>query len=157
VNPFAHASTLVPERIDQGVDYSGTGPIDAMGNATIEYIARAPSIGWPGNYYIAYQLDDGPDVGKWVYVAEDITPAGIYPGEHVAAGQPIAYFGPDTGHGIETGWALPDPGYPGPVGHSDYAVDGTRTAAGQAFSDTLVSVGAPGGCGEGKPIVGVYS
>ncbi|HEY1521271.1 MAG TPA: hypothetical protein VGF91_32920 [Solirubrobacteraceae bacterium] len=30
VDPFAHAQ-ITPSRIDQGVDYSGTGPIDALG------------------------------------------------------------------------------------------------------------------------------
>jgi hypothetical protein len=33
-NPFAHATGIVPQRIDQGVDYDGTGPIAAIGDAT---------------------------------------------------------------------------------------------------------------------------
>ncbi len=48
VDPLAHAS-VTPERIDQGVDYSGTGPIDAIGNGTIEYLQPAGPYGWPGN------------------------------------------------------------------------------------------------------------
>jgi hypothetical protein len=157
VNPFAAAS-VSPSRIDQGVDYDGRGPILAIGNATIEYIASAPSIQWPGYYYIGYQLDDGPLAGRWVYVAEDIAPAnGLYVGEHVRAGQQIASF--VAGGSIETGWALPDPGYPGPVAVDIYRTygDGTRTAPGQAFSDFLVSLGAPAGCGEGKPVIGSFS
>ncbi len=156
VNPFRSSSGLVPERIDQGVDYSGAGPIVAIGNATVEYISQAPAIGWPGNYYIAYKFDDGPEVNKWVYVAEDITPwPGLHLGQQVAAGEPVATFGPNRGDGIETGWALPDPGYPGPVA-STYYHEGMRTAAGQAFSDLLQALGAPPGCVEGRPLVGVY-
>ncbi len=156
VNPFRNSSSLVPQRVDQGVDYDGAGPIEAIGNATIEYIAPAPSIGWPGHWYIAYRLDDGADAGKWVYVAEDVAPyPGVQVGERVAAGQPVATFTPDQSSGIETGWALPDPGYPGPVA-SSYYHEGERTAAGQAFSDLLSSLGAPGGCVEGRPIVGSY-
>jgi pilus assembly protein CpaE len=157
VNPFAHSSGLVPQRIDEGVDYDGQGPIGALGDATIEYIAPAASIHWPGNWYIAYRLDSGPDAGKWVYVAEDITPApGLHVGEAVLAGQPVATFGPNRGDGIETGWALPDPGYAGPVASSYYHPDGIRTAAGQSFSDLLQSVGAPPGCINGRPLVGYY-
>jgi len=153
VNPFRNSVGLVPERIDQGVDYSGNGPIEAIGNATIEFVGN---LGWPGYSYIAYQLDDGPEAGQWIYIAEDIYPvAGLHDGEQVRAGQPIATFEPGD-DGIETGWAIPDPAAPEPVAHG-YYTEGDRTAAGQAFSDFLQSIGAPGGCGEGRPIVGTYS
>ena len=38
-----------------------------------------------------------------------------------------------------------------------YYQEGMRTAAGQAFSDFMVSIGAPGGCAEGRPVVGSYT
>jgi pilus assembly protein CpaE len=156
VSPFIHSSSVVPERIDQGVDYSGTGQISAIANATIEYVAPASSIRWPGNYYIAYQIDDGPYRGRYVYVAEDITPL-VSQGQHVQAGDPIAVFGPNRGDGIETGWAhaAPPGSYAGPAADGYYS-EGMRTAAGQAYSDFMVSIGAPGGCAEGRPIIGTY-
>ncbi|MBV8999843.1 MAG: AAA family ATPase [Solirubrobacterales bacterium] len=155
VNPFAQSGSLVPERIDMGVDYSGSGPINAIGDATVEFVST--TTGWPGSYYIAYRLDDGPDAGKFVYVAEDVT-AVVHEGQQVKAGQPIAFFGPNEGHGIETGWALPAPpgAYAPPVSASYYH-EGMRTAGGQAFSDFMVSIGAPGGCAEGRPVVGSYT
>jgi hypothetical protein len=156
VNPFRNSTSLTPERIDMGVDYAGSGPIVAIGDATIGEVASASAAGWPGVSFISYQLDDGPPgyKGKWVYVAEDITPVpGLHPGQHVSAGQQIATFGPNTGSGIETGWALP--GSSEPVAGTYYK-EGMRTAAGQAFSDLLVSLGAPAGCIEGRPLVGSY-
>ena len=35
INPFCHVSNLVAERIDQGVDFSGTGPIVAIGSGRV--------------------------------------------------------------------------------------------------------------------------
>jgi pilus assembly protein CpaE len=154
VNPFRNSAGLVPERIDMGVDYAGQGQIDALGDATIGEVASAQAAGWPGVSFISYRLDNGPYQGKWVYVAEDITPvSGLHSGQHVSAGEPIATFGPNTGSGIETGWAMP--GSSEPVAGS-YYTEGMRTAAGQAFSDFLAALGAPAGCIEGRPLVGTY-
>ena len=61
VNPLAGAS-VTPERIDQGVDYSGSGPLGAIGRARITYIATS-NTGWPGAF-IEYQPTDGPDAGR---------------------------------------------------------------------------------------------
>lgn len=156
VNPFRNSTSLVAERIDQGVDYSGQGQIDAIGNGTIEFSQPAAPYNWPGNWFLAYQLDDGVDAGKWIYIAEDITPVQNWQvGDHVSAGQPLVTFGPNTGHGIETGWASKDSYFPNAIAHYDY-VDGDRTAAGQDFSNLLQSVGAPPGCIEGRPLVGSY-
>ncbi|MBV9801572.1 MAG: AAA family ATPase, partial [Solirubrobacterales bacterium] len=156
VSPFLHATSVQPQRIDQGVDYDGTGPINAIGDATITLITPARP-GWPGNFFIEYQLTGpGPDQGKFVYVAEDITPwqnPPLHAGEHVQAGQPIATFGPNLGDGIETGWGLPNA--EAAYADSQYH-EGERTAAGQDFSNLMQSVGAPAGCAEGRPIVGHY-
>ena len=163
VNPFAHARGIVPQRIDQGVDYDGNGPIAAIGDATITHISTAAAIGWPGYHDITYQLDNGPDQGNWVYVAEDITPApGLYDGEQVSAGQPIATFAYPQDDGIETGWAQPDAADPQPIAKIDGGyIEGQRTAAGDNFSALLTGTGAPPGNlddppGHYRPTVGHY-
>jgi pilus assembly protein CpaE len=157
VNPFVHANgPVIPQRIDEGVDYDGTGYISAIGNATIEFV-EPKGLGWPGYYYIAYQLNDGPYAGNFVYVAEDIRPVpGLHDGQKVKAGEPIAIFEPGP-NGIETGWAQKNPAVPEPVAAPIYAGhDGIRTGAGQAFSDLLQALGAPPGCIEGRPLIGTY-
>jgi hypothetical protein len=157
-NPFAHATGIVPRRIDQGVDYDGTGPIAAIGDATITHISTAAAMGWPGYYYIAYQLDNGPDQRNWVFVAEDITPVpGLHVGEQVTAGQPVATFAFPQNDGIETGWAQPDAANPQPIAKIDGGyIEGQRTAAGDNFSALLAATGAPPGLVEGRPTVGHY-
>jgi hypothetical protein len=105
-NPFAHTRNLTPQRIDMGVDYDGQGEIDAIGDAHITFASTRIGGGWvcstPTNGGIVYQLDDGPDQGKWVYVAEDVIPT-VTAGVTVHAGQPIATFAPPGGTGcIET-------------------------------------------------------
>jgi hypothetical protein len=163
VNPFAHATGIVPQRIDQGVDYDGTGPVAAIGDATIMHISTAGAMGWPGYYYIAYQLDNGPDQRNWVYVAEDITPTpGLHVGQQLSAGQPIATFAYPQNNGIETGWAQPDAANPQPIAQLDGGYgEGQRTAAGDNFSALLAATGAPPGNvddppGHYRPTVGHY-
>ena len=72
-NPLRSVNGLNPERIDQGVDYSGFGPIYAIGDGVVLSTANS---GWPGGTFIAYRLTDGPANGLVVYAAEDINPAG---------------------------------------------------------------------------------
>ncbi len=102
LNPLRDVSGLIPERIDMGVDFGGSGPVYALGNAVV-IDATADSPGWPGGGWITYRLTDGPDAGLTVYVAEDVTPT-VQAGEQVTADTVIAdmYNG---GDGIETGWA----------------------------------------------------
>ena len=107
-NPFAHTGNLTPQRIDMGVDYDGQGEIDAIGDAHIAFAGTGIGGGWvcstPTNGGVVYQLDDGPDQGKWVYVAEDVIPS--VGRRHRARGQQIATFAPPGGTGcIEIGWA----------------------------------------------------
>ncbi len=71
-NPLAGAH-VTPERIDQGVDYSGSGPLGAIGDGKITYVGTSGT-GWPGAF-IEFQLTDGPDAGRYVYYAEGISPA----------------------------------------------------------------------------------
>lgn len=91
------------ERIDQGVDFAGSGPIYAIGDGVVTN-ATGTSGGWPGGGWITYRLTNGPAAGLTVYVAEDVRPT-------VSVGQVVT---PDTvigdmfagGDGIETGWSM---------------------------------------------------
>jgi hypothetical protein len=106
VNPFSKIADLAPERIDQGVDFGGAGPILAVGNGTL--LQSAIGTGWgpsgggiaPG-MWLTYKLTDGPLQGQVVYVAEGANPLVTKPGEIITAGEHIA----DMVGGIEIGWA----------------------------------------------------
>jgi len=102
-NPLRDISGLIPERIDQGVDFGGAGPIYALGDAVITN-ATATNYGWPDGGWITYQLTDGPARGLMVFVAEDVRPA-VSAGQHVTSRTVIADMY-DGGAGIETGWAM---------------------------------------------------
>ena len=96
-NPFAHATAIVAERIDMGVDYTASGPIDALGDGIVTY-SQAEGAGW-GPYScsgghggaVVYRLADGADQGRFVYVTEGIIPA-VQVGQQVSAGEPVATF-----------------------------------------------------------------
>src|SRR5436853_340475 len=78
VNPFARTVDLTPQRIDMGVDYDGAGEIDAIGDARVTFAGTGIGGGWTcstkANGGVVYQLINGPDHGRYVYVAEDIVP-----------------------------------------------------------------------------------
>ncbi len=142
-NPLRGISGLVPERIDDGVDFTGLGPVYALGDAVVTG-ATGTNYGWPGGGWITYRLTGGPAAGLVVYVAEDITPA-------VAVGQRVS---PSTmigtmfagGDGIETGWAQPTglsaesqlPQAGGIGGNGPFP-----TRIGVNFDELLQSLGAP--------------
>ncbi len=145
-NPFRDVAGLSPERIDQGVDYAGFGPVYAIGNGVV---LNTVGSGWPGGTFIAYQLSDGPARGLVVYVAEDVEPS-VQVGATVTSGTVLGrmYAGPT---GIETGWAngsrLPDT-----MARSYGQFDGGNSSAfGYNFSRLLQSLGAPGGILNGSP------
>jgi hypothetical protein len=161
-NPLASATSVTPQRIDMGVDYDGAGPIDAIGDAQIKFAGTGIGGGWvcdePTNGGVVYQLENGPDAGRYVYVTEDVIPAATV-GETVRAGQPVAAFATGDGRScIETGWAT------GPSPAPQAAADGqassggdpgqNRTYCGQQMSDLIQSLGGPAGLTEGKPLVG---
>jgi murein DD-endopeptidase MepM/ murein hydrolase activator NlpD len=145
-NPLRAITALVPERIDQGVDYAGFGSLYAIGNGVV---LNTVASGWPGGTFIAYQLSDGPAAGLVVFAAEDIQP-GVQVGDRVTSNTVIGhmYAGP---YGIEMGWAdgsrLPDT-----MARRYGQYDGSNpTAFGYNFSRLLQSVGAPGGILNGAP------
>jgi hypothetical protein len=104
-NPLRNISGLLPERVDMGADFGGSGPIYAIGNGVITN-ATDTSSGWPGGGWITYRLTDGPGAGLMIYVAEDVTP-NVQVGQTVTPSTAIATMF-NGGAGIETGWAMPD-------------------------------------------------
>jgi hypothetical protein len=151
VHPSAHAQ-VTPSRIDQGVDYSGTGEIDALGAGRVVLVSTTDT-GWGnGNGWISYQLTTGSYAGDYIYVAEGITPT-VHQDQLVAPGQQIGSF---NGHSIEIGYALGQNDLT--LAHSVYH-EGADTAAGRTMNHLLLLLGAPGGrrdqtsCGGPCPIV----
>lgn len=143
-NPLARIQNLNPERIDMGVDYSGTGPILAIGAGRIIAISNS---GWPNGTFIEEHLMGGKYAGKNWYDAEDITPL-VHPGQIVKAGEPIGTVF-QGGSGIEIGWSEGDGGntIAAQLGQIPGAGDagGWSTAAGISASNLLHSLGAPAG------------
>jgi murein DD-endopeptidase MepM/ murein hydrolase activator NlpD len=148
-DPLRGISALTPERIDQGVDYNGYGPIDAIGDGVVLSTVNG---GWPGGTFITYRVTDGPASGLVVYAAEDIDPQ-VAVGQSVSSGTVLGtmYEGPE---GIETGWA--DPSGDGNTMAADagqFSGDNS-TAFGADFSQLLASLGAPPGIAQNDPPTG---
>jgi hypothetical protein len=154
LNPLRAVTGLVPERIDEGVDFAGSGPVYALGNAVVTNAGE--NAGWPGGGWITYRLTDGPDAGLMVYLAEDVTPT-VRVGQHVAASTVIARMW-NGGDGIETGWAqatgvsaeseLPEAGGIGGGGPFP-------TMVGINFDQLLQLLGVPAAPNAGGPAYGI--
>jgi hypothetical protein len=143
LNPLRSATALVPERIDQGVDFSGFGPVFALGDAVVTN-ASGDNFGWPGGGWITYQLTDGPDAGLMVFVAEDVTPD-VVVGQHVTPSTVVGTMFDGT-DGIEIGWAtanalLAESQAPEAGGIGGFGPFPTRV--GLNFDELLVSLGVP--------------
>jgi murein DD-endopeptidase MepM/ murein hydrolase activator NlpD len=150
LNPFRSITGLIPQRIDMGADFAGSGPVYPIGDAVVTS-ATGSNWGWPGGGWVTYQLTDGPAAGLMVYVAEDVQPT-VQVGEHVTPSTVIAEMsnGPD---GIETGWAMPD----GSSAESQLAVAGGisgggpfPTLVGANFDQLLVALGVPAAPNSGQ-------
>lgn len=135
------------ERTDQGVDANLPvgAPIRALGNAKV--------VGIEPNWYngqplVYYRLLDGPQAGKYVYVAEQINSI-AKPGTVVPKGGVIARYAP-SGTGIETGWATAS-GQTLAMATTGYK-EGYATAAGKSFRNFLNGLGANAGSGAGLSI-----
>ncbi len=151
-NPLRDVKDLRPERIDQGVDYAGSGPVYALGPGTITNLTNS---GWNyGGYdaFIGEKLSDGPASGRYNYVAEACVPVpGLHVGQHVDSNTVICHMINPTSTGIETGWASP-PGNGKPLAQ-DYGGNGsTVTTVGINYNDLLKSLGAPSGLYQGGTI-----
>jgi hypothetical protein len=147
VNPLAGAR-VTRERIDQGVDYAGSGTLTAIGASTVTYVGTSRT-GWPGAF-IEYQLSGGPAGGCFVFYAEGVSPVpDLRPGETVSAGQAIATIIPGWATGIEIGWAagISTKTYAAQLGEWSHGndVDNVPTAAGRSFSALIASLDGPPG------------
>jgi hypothetical protein len=155
LNPLRAVAGLMPQRIDMGVDFAGSGPVYPIGNAVITS-ATATSAGWPGGGWVTYQLTNGPAAGLVVYVAEDVQPT-VTVGENVTPTTPIATMF-NGGAGIETGWAMPDSS----SAESQLAVAGGisgagpfPTAVGVNFDELLQALGVPAASNAGQAASGL--
>ena len=142
LNPFRNVAGLIPERIDQGVDFSGAGPVYALGDGVVTN-AVAYSPGWSGGW-ITYQLTDGPAQGLTVYLAENITPT-VVVGQAVTAYTVVGDMF-NGALGIESGWSQST----GLSAESQLAEAGGigglgpfPTAIGSNYDALLISVGVP--------------
>ncbi|MGH2974961.1 MAG: lytic murein transglycosylase [Solirubrobacterales bacterium] len=132
VSPFLSATT---GRIDQGVDFTGTGPIAAIGDAEILKVG-AP--GWPEGGGVLYKLLGGQRAGQIIFVYEGVE-ATVHAGQHVSAGDQIATFVP--GGSIEMGFADANGT---PLSHDEY-VEGEETQWGKEMASFLDSIGGASG------------
>ncbi|MDX6609737.1 MAG: hypothetical protein QOF85_1662 [Solirubrobacterales bacterium] len=132
VSPFLSATT---GRIDQGVDFTGTGPIAAVGDAEI-LSTGAP--GWPEGGGVLYKLLSGQRAGQIIFVYEGVD-ATVHPGQHVSAGDQIATFRP--GGSIEMGFA---DAAGAPLSHGEYQ-EGDETQWGKEMAAFLESIGGASG------------
>jgi hypothetical protein len=155
LNPLRAITGLIPERVDMGADFGGTGPIYPIGRAVITN-ATGNSAGWPGGGWITYQLTVGPGKGLQVYVAEDVTPT-VSVGQVVTPSTVIAHMH-DGSAGIETGWAMPN----GFSAESQLPAAGAvsgggpfPTKIGLSFDQLLHTLGVAAAPNSGQPAFGV--
>lgn len=155
VNPLRAVAGLHASRIDMGVDYSGAGPILAIGAAkvvTARYVP-GPERCWgrtcapaPGGW-VVYRLLDGPFAGKYVYAVENIT-LRVKAGQIVRPGQKIAVLHPVSPN-LEIGWAAGRAAETLAVArhHRCACIDpgGWSSIEGRNFNHLLVWLGAPSG------------
>jgi hypothetical protein len=152
VSPFLNAKLDLTKqhRIDQGVDYSGSGTVGALGSGIVTQVIKSGS-GWDGGGYVQYKLTSGPYNGMHVYYAEGVTPL-VGQGDILQPGQPVV----SLDSGMEMGFAA-GPQYDqhswAHVFGGGYT-EGERTASGEAFNKMLVSLGAPPGQTRNLPITG---
>lgn len=155
-NPVPWATSTNAARIDMGVDYSGSGPLHAIGDGKITNIYNS---GWPGGVFIELLLSNGKFQGKSWYYAENITP-NVKVNQVVNAGDVIGYLKEGYPY-LEMGWGIGTGGttlaaHLGQDAKSSGASGDPgawESAAGASANRLLVSLGAPSGTG-GSPIGG---
>jgi len=150
-NPLAGA-TVKPERIDQGVDYAGSGTLIAISDARVTYVAT-DNTGWPGAF-IEYRLLKGPDAGCYVFYAEGVTPQpGLRAGQRVKASEAVATIVPQYPTGFEIGWGagVDTQTYAAKIGKwtPDDDQRNVASGAGRNFSALIAALGGPPGKVEG--------
>jgi hypothetical protein len=137
-NPFA-GDTYYVGRTDMGVDLclSKGEPIRAIGDGVVTGIMHNWFEGQP---YIWYQLTDGPNAGRYVYVAEQIWHL-AHVGQVLKKGDIVARYAA-KGTCIETGWSASS-GWTMAQATTGYH-EGQRTVSGVAFAHFLMSLGVQG-------------
>ncbi len=136
LDPLRGVVSLVPQEVDQGVDYCGQGPVYAIGPGLVDNTRNAQ---WPGGAFISYRLSSGPAAGLVVYVAENVTPE-VAVGQTVSATTVVGYLH-DSGTCLETGWA--NAADPTEQAAAHYEYDGhNSTAYGLNFDSLLEALGA---------------
>jgi hypothetical protein len=141
-NPYRAIPNLVPKRIDQGVDYGGSGPVYALGPGTIDVYMNRNDLGWPGGTFAAYKLSAGPASGQVIYLAENID---LNPSLHLGS---IVYSGTVLGTMvnafpyIESGWGVEGAGH---TAERSCDIEGCATALGKNFNELLGCLKAPPG------------
>ncbi len=142
-DPLRSVVGLTPLRVDEGVDYGGSGPVYAVGDGVVTSTAGS----WPGGAFISYRLTDGPASGKTVYVAENLTPT-VDVGQTVNVNTVVGILH-DAYPDMEIGWAADQYGdtMASTSGQWSPADDASSipTAYGVNFNQLLVSLGAPSG------------
>ncbi len=136
LNPMRAVTSLLPQEVDQGVDYCAAGPIYALGDGTV---VSTYDNQWPSGVFISYRLSNGPAKGLYAYVAENVTPT-VTVGEHVTP-ETIVGVVHDALTCVETGWADP-PSYPEhAAAHNEYNGKNS-TAYGLNFNSLLEALGS---------------
>jgi ribosomal protein L27 len=107
-----------------GVDYTGKGPLYALGDGTITQNDTASP--WPGKTFIQLKLTSGPYKGRTIYYAENIQ-SQVRQGQTVKAGQLIGYAR-GTYPYTEIGWGTGS-------GETTSAAASGQAAAGQRAGD----------------------
>lgn len=155
LSPMREVSGLIPERVDMGADFSGTGPVYAIGAGVVTE-AMMTNSGWPGGGWITYQLTDGPAVGEVVFLAEDVVPT-VQVGQKVTPQTEIGHM-TGGGDGIETGWAMLDSASSESEMPEAGGIDGGGpfpTAIGINFDNLLRALGVPAAPNYGPPLSGL--
>jgi hypothetical protein len=141
-DPYRDVANLSPERIDQGVDYGGSGPIYALGPGTIDQYFNRNDSGWPGGTFLSYRLSAGPAAGRIIYLAENIDlDPNLRSGSFVYSGTVLGTL-VNASPNSESGWGVAGAGYT--AEHGCY-MEGCMTPLGVNFNALLVCLKAPSG------------
>lgn len=136
LNPLRGVTSLLPQEVDQGADYCASGPVYALGAGVVKSLYDS---GWPSGVFISYQLTRGPAKGRYVYVAENVTPK-VTIGERVSATTVVGVVH-DAKTCFETGWADPPSSPERAAAHGEYNGKNS-TAYGLNFNALLEVLGA---------------
>jgi murein DD-endopeptidase MepM/ murein hydrolase activator NlpD len=127
VFPFTNKATW--GRIDQGVDFGGTGPIFTPGDAKVISVG---AVGWPGGGGVVLQLLNGPRANHYIYIFEGIQVT-VRKDQILTAGQIVGSFIPFSPTGIEIGFCDAN-GVP--ISHGEYT-EGKVTRGGKEMAAFL--------------------